>query len=219
MNSIARRESLGGWLHQVAYRIALKASALNEFQPLDEERLSAPDADPASGLMQVELRRLLDDALNRLPNKYRVPLVLCCLEGKSRTSAAAELSWAAGTLSSRLAKGKELLRSQLLRRGVAPSLAALTLLLSEEGAARALPPALVRATLKVKSLFLLGEAALAGGQSVRAVVMAHGALHSMFMTKLELAALVFISLGLLLAGAGIARQDVQVLVQISQMPR
>ena len=208
VNSIGRRESLGGWLHQVAYRIALKASALNDFQRLDEERLPAPDADPASGLLQAELRQLLDEALSRLPNKYRVPLVLCCLEGKTRTSAAAELSWAEGTLSSRLAKGKDLLRSQLLRRGVAPSLAALSGLLAEEGAANALPPALVRATLHVKSLFMLGEAAAAGSQAVRAVVIAQGALHSMFLTKLKLASMVFFSVGLLLAGAGLVTRQV-----------
>ena len=208
VNSIARRESLGGWLQQVAYHIALKSSAIDKFQMLDEERLPAPDADPASGLMQAELRKLLDEALSRLPDKYRVPVVLCCLQGKTRTSAAAELSWAEGTLSSRLAKGKDLLRSQLVRRGIAPSLAALSILLSEEGAASALPPTLLRATLKLKSLFMLGEAAAAGGQAIRAVVMARGALNSMFLAKLKLAAMVFISLGLLLAGASMATRQV-----------
>ena len=208
VGSIGRRESLGGWLHQVAYRIALKASSRRTSRRLDEEQLPAHDADPATGFLQSELRQDLDEALSRLPQKYRVPLVLCCLEGKTRTCAAAELSWAEGTLSSRLAKGKDLLRTQLLRRGVTLPAVALATLLAEECAARALPHSLLRATLKLKSLFMLGEAAVSGGQAVRAVVMAQGALHTMFLTKLKIAALVLLSAGILVAGAGMVTQKV-----------
>jgi RNA polymerase sigma factor (sigma-70 family) len=101
--SISKRESLGGWLHKIAYRIALKANSRSAFRMLDEGQLPARTTDPAADLMQSELRLLLDEALSRLPEKYRVPLVLCCLEGKTRAGAAAELGWAVGTLSSRLA--------------------------------------------------------------------------------------------------------------------
>src|SRR5262249_28093124 len=125
VGSIGKRASLGGWLHRVAYRIALKANCRSAFGGLDQQQPPARDADPADALMQSELRPLLDEALNQLPDKYRVPLVLCYLEGKTRAGAAAELGWAEGTLSSRVAHGKELLRAHLLRRGLAPSAGAL----------------------------------------------------------------------------------------------
>jgi RNA polymerase sigma factor (sigma-70 family) len=208
VGSIGKRASLGGWLHRVAYRIALKANSRSAFRRLDEEQLPARDSDPAAALMESELRPLLDEALNRLPEKYRIPLVLCCLEGKTRARAAAELGWAEGTLSSRLAQGKELLRAHLLRRGAAPSAGALAALLAQEGAVRALPRALLRATLKMKSLFLLGQAAGSGGPALHAVVLAEGALKTMFLTKLKVVAVVLLAAGLLGVGAGKVTQQV-----------
>src|SRR5207237_7657 len=80
--SIGKRVSLAGWLHQVAYRVALKATTQRNFRPLDEHRDRAIEADPAVALDHSELKLVFDDALNRLPRKYRVPLILCCLEGK-----------------------------------------------------------------------------------------------------------------------------------------
>jgi RNA polymerase sigma factor (sigma-70 family) len=198
--SIGKRESLGGWLHRVAYRIALKANARRAFRTLDEGQVLTCDIDPAAAAMQSELRFHLDGALNRLPEKYRRPVVLCCLQGKSRAVAAAELGWAEGTLSSRLSKGKELLRAHLLRRGVVPSAGALAALLAEEGAAQAVPPALLGATLKAKSLFLLAEAGASGGQALPAVILAKGALKTMFLAKVKIAAAVLLSVGLLGAG-------------------
>jgi RNA polymerase sigma factor (sigma-70 family) len=206
--SIGKRESLGSWLHRVAYRIALKANSRSAFRTLDEKLLPACDADPAAALLQSELRPLLDEALSQLPEKYRVPLVLCCLEGKTRARAAAELGWAEGTLSSRLAQGKELLRSQLMRRGVAPSAGVLAALLAQEGTAQALPRQLLLATLKVKSLLVLAETAGSGGQIIPAVILAKGALKTMFLTKLRIAAMVFVSIGLLGTGAGTVMHQV-----------
>src|SRR5205814_6829295 len=141
---------------------ALKAKARSALRSLDEEPPVACASDPAAASAQSELRLLLDEALSRLPERFRVPLVLCFLESKTRAQAAAELGWAEGTLSSRLARGKELLRADPSRRGVAPSAGALAALLAGEGTARALPGTLLRATLKMKASFLLGEAAGAG---------------------------------------------------------
>jgi RNA polymerase sigma factor (sigma-70 family) len=200
--SIGRRESLGGWLHRVAYRIALKARARSISRPLDEGQLPTHDPDPTAACAQAELRLFLDEALSRLPAKYRVPLVLCCLEGKSRARAAAELGWAEGTLSSRLARGKDLLRAYLQRRGLVPSAGAVATLLAQEGAVQAVPRALVQATLKGNSVFLLSGAAGAGGAAVRAVLLAHGALRAMALTKLKITAGVLLGVGLLGLGAG-----------------
>src|SRR5207253_2476137 len=150
-----------------------------------------------AALIQSEQRLVLDAALQRLPAKYRVPVVLCYLEGKTRMQAAAELGLAEGTLSSRLAHAKGLLRAELLRRGVVPSAGALAALLAQEGAARTLPVALFRATLQAKSWFLLGAAAEAGSLATRVVVLAEGAVQAMFLTKIKIAVVMVLSVSLL----------------------
>src|SRR5204862_4690797 len=109
-------------------------------------QLAAADGDPVAGAARSELRQILDASLQRLPDKYRVPLVLCCLQGKTLRRAAAELGWAHGTLATRLARGKELLRARLEQRNVTFSTAALTALLTEEATAETAPRALVPAT-------------------------------------------------------------------------
>ena len=197
------RDSLPGWLYVVASRIAAKASNRRRFRPLDQDNLPAPDGDPASRLLKNDERRLLDEALQQLPEKYRVPLVLCYFEGKTLRRAATELRWAEGTFATRLARGKELLRAQLLRRKVTISTASLTSLLAQEGSARTAPWAILQETLKAKSLFLLGETAAAGGSVFKAGVLAEGALNAMLFAKVKVLTVSVLLLGLFGAAVGI----------------
>jgi hypothetical protein len=82
-------------------------------------------AEPPAGDLSQELNQVLDKELRQLPEKYRAPLVLCYLEGKTHQQVAEELRWPTGTMSRRLARGQELLRQRLLRRGLALSAVAL----------------------------------------------------------------------------------------------
>src|SRR5262245_57254965 len=94
-DSIRRGESVGGWLHRVALRLALAARARQAkraagLQALADRAPPGP-ADPAWEAEQREARLALDDEVGRLPDKFRVPFVLCCLEGRSNADAAREL--------------------------------------------------------------------------------------------------------------------------------
>ena len=125
--SIRVGESLAPWLYAVAYRTAQRARAVAaRYRPVPTETLEVPAEGSATDPCRFDLRPLLHDELNRLPDKYRDPIVLCHLEGKTHEEAARLLHWPVGTLSGRLSRGRELLRSRLKRRGidVAPAVVA-----------------------------------------------------------------------------------------------
>jgi len=125
--SLRQRDSLASWLQSVAWRLARKAKVQAIHRKKKEAR--APliaDAAAPGPAEQPDLRDVLDEELERLPEKYREPLILCYLEGKSYTEAADCLGWPPGTVSGRLARGREVLRRRLCSRGVAPGLALIT---------------------------------------------------------------------------------------------
>src|SRR5262249_24945463 len=120
--SIRRRASVGSWLYAVACRVANRARADARRRHAALRLLRAPRAQaPAEGSAAEEMRPVLDEELERLPDKYRAPLVLCYLQGKTNEQAARVLGWPAGSMSRRLGRARELLRLRLVRRGVALS--------------------------------------------------------------------------------------------------
>jgi RNA polymerase sigma factor (sigma-70 family) len=124
--AIAKRDSVASWLYGVAYRVALRART-NEArrQAAAVPAVPADVADPLAEASRRELRGILDEELGRLPARFRRPLVLCYLEGRSHPEAARELGCPVGTVRSRLARGREILRGRLARRGLAGAGAAL----------------------------------------------------------------------------------------------
>jgi HlyD family secretion protein len=116
--SLARPDQLAGWLYGVAYRAALKVRAAAARQAThggDAADLPAPDPAEDAGPWD-DLRDVLDEEMIALPEKFRAPLVLCYLEGMTNEDAARRLGWPAGSMSYRLARGRELLRERLRRR-------------------------------------------------------------------------------------------------------
>ena len=120
--SIRNRDSVASWLHGVAYRVACSARSADlrrrrheRFYSEQAERLAPPPRDES-----LDLKPIVDGELLRLPERYRAVVVLCDMEGLSYEQAARSLGWPMGTVKSRLARGREKLRSRLIRRGVAP---------------------------------------------------------------------------------------------------
>jgi RNA polymerase sigma factor (sigma-70 family) len=127
---LRERELLGGWLHGVAIRVARKAKSAAAHRREVERRSFRREDEPAHDHERAELRAIIDEEIRRLPEHYRLPLVLCHLEGMRHHEAADRLGCAVGTIESRLSRAREQLRSRLVRRGVAPSLGFLTASLS-----------------------------------------------------------------------------------------
>src|SRR5262245_45639935 len=146
------QESVGGWLHEVAHRVALKARAERLRRQAQERRqvpMIEPEARPDTGCR--ELCAALDEELRRLPADCHAPLLLCYLEGLTRDEAAGHLGWSTRTLKRRLARGLALLRTRLARRGLSLSSVLLASALSQNGASAAVPPGLVAPTARAAS--------------------------------------------------------------------
>jgi RNA polymerase sigma factor (sigma-70 family) len=176
-NSLRWNSTVGPWLHEVANRTALEARAIRARRRVHEIQSNAVPHPLVEPTEPQDWRPLLDRELNRLPLKYRAAIILCELQGQTRSEAAAQLGVPEGTLSSRLAKGKELLARRLARLNPAASLAGV--------AAAAVPPDLIASTVSAALLVSAGSEVPA----VSAAIM-KGVLKAMFLTKLKVASVV-----------------------------
>jgi RND family efflux transporter MFP subunit len=202
--SVMPRDLVGNWLYGVAYRTALKARALAGRRHQRERRMIDIPQPDANAEDRTELLRLLDRELARLPAKYRLPIVLCDLEGRTRRNAARQLGLPTGTLSGRLTIARKLLAKRLGRHGLAITGTALGNALSEQAVAGA-PNEIVTSTIKAAALFAAGSAAAAGIIPTQATALAEGVLKTMLLGKLKIATAVLASIVLL--GAGVLAYD------------
>src|SRR5262245_8531354 len=136
------RDSLGPWLHRVACRAAGRARAQAGRRRALERRLAEATLGQVSGRDRDDLAAAVHEELDRLPDHYRVPIVLCDLEGRTCEEAARHLGCPIGTIGSRLSRGRERLRGRLARRGLAPTGATLAAMLSTESEGAEMPVAL-----------------------------------------------------------------------------
>ncbi|HZV03934.1 MAG TPA: RNA polymerase sigma factor [Gemmataceae bacterium] len=200
--SLRTPQQLGPWLYGVAYRTALKLQARRAHKaakerPLPEQTAEREPAESSWG----ELRPILDEEVNRLPEKYRQPVLLCYLQGMSSEEAARRLGCAKGTVFSRLSRARDLLRRRLVRRGVEVSAGALAAVLAENTFLRAAPPAVLsETTIRMSLLFATGTTSSAVSASLTALV--EGVVRSMFLSKVKVAVIVLVTIGLLGSGAG-----------------
>jgi RNA polymerase sigma factor (sigma-70 family) len=190
----AWQDSLAGWLHKVASRVALKVRRAAGRRRAHEARADVPPSTAVVGIdiNLGEAQTVLAEELNRLPDKLRLPLVLCYLEGMTQDQAARQTGWSLSTLKRRLRRGLALLQGHLQRRGLVP---AVVLSVSRPGVAEAVPAALEDVATRASVLFRAGGKAAA----TRASALAEGALKTMFWARLR-----FVSALLLTAALAVA---------------
>ncbi len=172
---------VGSWLYGVAYRTALEARRAAARRRAREahamRRIAVEEPSPQ------DLWPLLDQELRGLPDKYRAPLLLCDLEGKTRKEASAQLGWAEGTVSSRLARARGLLARRLLRRGVAVPAGAAAMAVAGGTATAGVPSLLAKETVQAALLVAAGRAA--GAIPAPVLVLMKGVLRAMWLTKVR----------------------------------
>src|SRR5207244_1262081 len=183
--SIRRRDAVGSWLYRVAHHLALRGRASKSRATPVPRKEAMATADPLLDLTVRELRQALHEELGRLPEKYRAPLVLCYLEGRTQDEAARQLGWSKSTLRRRLEHGRELLRARLTRRGLSFSAALLGTLLAPTAASSALPAALAAATLRPGLSAAGGKAAGLSAASLRVMALADGLTRALFVARLQ----------------------------------
>lgn len=207
--SISKRESAGSWLYGVAYRIALRARvAVERHQAQQRQVEEMANKTARDSLSDPDLRPILDEELQQIPEKYRQAVILCYLEGRTTEEAARQLGCPFGTVSSRLARARDMLRTRLIRRGLTIASGAVAALVTQNAAPAAVPPALTNLTLTVAhELLATGMATTSGVASAKVAALTEGALKAMWIGKLKAtAALVMAAVGL--AGSGLLVQQV-----------
>jgi RNA polymerase sigma factor (sigma-70 family) len=182
--SIRKQESLTAWLYRVAVNISRTAKTGAAHRRTHERRaVLMSKTSLADEVALRDLQPLVHEEVNRLPEKYRVPVVLCYFEGMTHDEAARQLGWPLGTVKGRLARARHLLRARLTRRGLVLSAGVLAGALTPSACMAHPPFALFGVTLKAAIAFGAGAAIPAGTTSTQAVALAKVALSNMTSIK------------------------------------
>jgi RNA polymerase sigma factor (sigma-70 family) len=205
--SIRSGDSVASWLHGVATRVSLDARASSRRRQRHEGQYDGRRPIEAVGgdLDRRDLEAILGEELQRLPERYRAPVVLCYFEGLSHEEAALRLGRPVQTIRTRLARARERLRGRLARRGLAPLAGAVAL---SADASASVPRTLADSTVKAAMRVAAGRAVAAGAVPATVAALTEGVLRTMLMTKLKFAAAVLVTLATAVTGAGVfAFQD------------
>jgi len=192
-NSIRHREALAGWLYEVAHRVAARAQT-SAARRREQERKAMPmaSADSTLDMTLRDLQRVLHEELLRLPDKYRLPLVLCYLQGRSHEEAAVQLGWTKGTFRGRLDRGREQLRRRLTARGIALSGVLCACVVTPRAIAESRIESLIRA--------------VSIGASTRAGALAEGVIRAMLTSKIKVATALLLAASFILTAVTLTQR-------------
>jgi RNA polymerase sigma factor (sigma-70 family) len=207
--SIQRREAVSGWLYRVAYHLAARAKAnAARRRVLEKRAVTMPTADPLLDLSLREVRTILFEELEGLPDHYRAPLILCGLEEKSLEEAARLLGRTTGAIKGRLQRGRALLRARLRRRGLdlpAPLFAtAFGLNFASGKVAATLAGSTLRAAVQVAA----GGRVVPNFISAEMVALVQGVGMTMFFSKAKIVTVLLLAVSVALTAFGLLRHQV-----------
>ncbi len=190
--SVRWQSSVGGWLHTVAHRLAVRARKQAQQRRIQERQASQASSGDTS---LRELAAVVDEELRRLPAKYREPLLLHYLEGMTAETAARQLGLSRAAFYNRLTRGREMLRERLSRQGF--SLAAPLLAAALTAEAEAASRSLIQATIGV----------LRGSVPERVATLAADALAVPVMMKMKIGLVLGLLLGMSAGGLAMLAPD------------
>jgi RNA polymerase sigma factor (sigma-70 family) len=204
------RDSLGPWLHGVAIRVARQARVTATRRRDHERRFAERTPVISSGSFheaeQAEISHRVHEELSRLPGRYRAPLILCHLEGLTHEQAAEQLCCPVGTVRSRLARGRERFRAQLLKRGLAPCSSVVGIEVLDRTVQSAIPPSLLERACEAVLVPSAGELVPAV-VPLSVIKLTEGAIQTMFLTKLRAVSASAIIVTLLGTGIGVSARQ------------
>jgi RNA polymerase sigma factor (sigma-70 family) len=201
-SSLDRGRPLGSWLYTVAFRLALRARA-NELRRRRCEEVAARGRPAPEGPLPSpsDLEVALEEELNKLPERYRAPLVLCHLQGKTNDQAAEILGCPRGSMAARLDQARARLRENLARRGFVVPAAAVAAALAAAGAEASVPLPLLANTVRAVLWFAEGTAGATALVSAGVVALARAACRAMVLNQLKFAGALLLAVALFGSGA------------------
>ena len=206
-NTLWVRDSLGPWLHRVACRAAVRARVGAQRRRV-QERLAAEHAeDHRSVDSSGELAAILHEEVDRLPDRYRVPIVLCDLQGRTYAEAAQHLRCPIGTVRSRLARGRERLRHRLIHRGLTPTAVIAHSALAPDTASAAMPATWAESIIHWARCILAGGTLAPGEVPAPVLAITEGVLKMISLGRRTLIASSLLTALGLTVGAGVLAQQ------------
>ena len=204
------RDSLGPWLHEVACRTAScqRAAIQRRIHQEQRHRDRGVTSLPVEPSLDLELTAALHAELSQLPARYRLPLVLCDLEGQTHAEAARSLGWPIGTVKSRQARGRRRLRDLLRKRGFPAALVGAATEIGGRAVVAAVPRFLAR-NLVTTAIRRSVQWAPGLGVSAQVFTLAQGTIRTMLWTKIRSVAAITLALGIATGSAGLAVRGAQ----------
>jgi RNA polymerase sigma factor (sigma-70 family) len=207
-SSVLPPEKLGNWLYGVANQTAMKARAMRAKRRAREIQVrDMPEPTAARDNVRDDRTELLNRELSLMPQRYRIPLVLCDLQGRTQREAASQLGWPVGTVSSRLSRARAMLVKRLAKRGMSLSVGSLAVLLAQELASASVPTRLVGSTARAASLFAAGVGLTAQVVPAEVAALTGEVFKVMLFRKLKIAmTTLLVATALAAGGTGLAYQ-------------
>jgi RNA polymerase sigma factor (sigma-70 family) len=217
------REALAAWLHGVARRVALKARSARGRRPFVQSQISSvpvadPRLDPLAELSARELLTIIDEEIQRLPEVYQLPVIMCCLEGRSLEETARQLGWTAGSVKGRLERGRVRLHTRLKRRGLTLPAALVTAAMSRGGAWADAVARLAAPTVQHAVLFATRQITTAQPASARSVALAAEVVRTMTLAKFKVAGLFVMAMAVVATGFIMLMAALSPRITAPQMP-